>query len=93
MNYTKPMLKEGSLQDQVLVVTGGGSGLGKAMSTCFLELGAKVAITSRNIEKLDKTAAEMREKTGGEVLTVACDVRNSNEVENMLQAVLDKWVG
>ena len=91
MNYTKPMLKEGSLQDQVLVVTGGGSGLGKAMSTCFLELGAKVAITSRNIEKLDKTAAEMREKTGGEVLTVACDVRNSNEVENMLQAVLDKW--
>jgi len=91
MNYTKPMLKEGSLQDQVLVVTGGGSGLGKAMSTYFLELGAKVAITSRNIEKLDKTAAEMREKTGGEVLTVACDVRNSNEVENMLQAVLDKW--
>jgi len=91
MNYAKPMLKEGSLKDQVIVVTGGGSGLGKAMSTYFLELGAKVAITSRNLEKLNKTAIELMEKTGGEVLTVACDVRHSREVENMLQAVLDKW--
>jgi NAD(P)-dependent dehydrogenase (short-subunit alcohol dehydrogenase family) len=91
MDYTQPMLREGSLKDQVIVVTGGGSGLGKAMSTYFLELGAKVAITSRNLEKLQKTATEMEEKTGGEVFTVACDVRNSNEVENLLQAVLDKW--
>jgi len=91
MNYAKPMLKEGSLKDQIIVVTGGGSGLGKAMTTYFLELGAKVAITSRNLDKLNNTAEELREKTGGEVLTVACDVRNSNEVDNMLQAVLDKW--
>ena len=91
MNYTKPMLKEGSLKDQVIVVTGGGSGLGKAMSNYFLELGAKVAITSRTIEKLDKTAEEMRKQTGGEVLTVACDVRRYDQVEKMLQAVLDKW--
>ena len=91
MNYAKPMLKEGSLKDQIIVVTGGGSGLGKAMTTYFLELGAKVAITSRNLDKLNNTAKELRKITGGEVLTVACDVRNSNEVENMLQAVLDKW--
>ena len=91
MNYTQPMLREGSLKDQVIVVTGGGSGLGKAMSTYFLELGAKVVITSRNIEKLQKTALELQEKTGGEVLTVACDVRHYKEVEALLQTVLAKW--
>ncbi len=91
MKYTQPMLKEGSLKDQVIVVTGGGSGLGKAMSTYFLELGAKLAITSRNLEKLQNTANEMREKTGGEVLAVACDVREYHQVENMLKTVLEKW--
>ena len=59
MNYSKPMLKEGSLNNQVIVVTGGGSGLGKAMTTYFLELGAKVVISSRNLDKLKKTAKEM----------------------------------
>ncbi len=91
MKYTQPMLKAGSLQDQVIVVTGGGSGLGKAMTTYFLELGAKVAITSRNMEKLQKTADELRTKTGGEVLCVACDVRDYDQVEAMLQQVLDTW--
>lgn len=89
--YTQPMLKEESLKNQVIVVTGGGSGLGKAMTRYFLQLGSKVAITSRNKEKLDKTAAVLQKETGGEVFTVACDVRNSNEVENMLDAVLQKW--
>ncbi len=91
IDYTQSMLKEGSLQDHVIVVTGGGSGLGKAMATYFLELGAKVVITSRNLEKLDKTAQELEEKTKGQVLTVACDVRHYDEVEAMLQTVLDQW--
>lgn len=85
------MLKEGSLKDQVIVVTGGGSGLGKAMTTYFLELGAHVVITSRNIEKLEKAKIELEEKTGGTVLAVQCDVRNYTEVEAVLQATLDKF--
>ena len=89
--YTKPMLKEGSLKDQVIVVTGGGSGLGKAMTTYFLELGAHVVITSRNIEKLEKAKIELEEKTGGTVLAVQCDVRNYTEVEAVLKATLDKF--
>lgn len=89
--YQKPMLKDGSLADKVIVVTGGGSGLGKAMSTYFLELGAKVAITSRDIEKLKAAALELEEKTGGKVLPVKCDVRNYDEVENMLKATLDEY--
>ena len=60
--YQKPMLKEGSLKGKVIVITGGGSGLGKAMTTYFLELGAYVTITSRNIEKLEKVKIELEEK-------------------------------
>jgi len=89
--YQKPMLKEGSLADKVIVITGGGSGLGKAMATYFLELGAKVTITSRNIDKLKAVKLELEEKTGGRVLPVQCDVRNYDEVEDMLKATLDEY--
>ena len=88
MNYTEPMLRAGSLKDKVIVVTGGGSGLGKAMTKYFLELGAKVVISSRNIEKLNKAKAELEDLTGGTVLPVQCDVRNYNEVEAMLKATI-----
>jgi len=91
MDYTKPMLREGSLNDQVIVVTGGGSGLGKAMTKYFLELGAKVVISSRNMEKLEKAKAELEEQTGGIVLPVQCDIRNYDQVEAMLKATLDAF--
>ncbi len=89
--YQKPMLKEGSLEGNVIVVTGGGSGLGKAMTTYFLELGANVVITSRNLEKLKTVKIELEEKTGGKVLPVQCDVRNYEEVEAMLRVTLDAY--
>ena len=89
--YQKPMLKEDSLKDQVIVVTGGGSGLGKSMTTYFLELGAHVVITSRNIEKLKKVKIELEEKTGGKVLPVQCDVRNYAEVEALLETTLKEF--
>jgi len=89
--YQKPMLKEDSLKGKVIVITGGGSGLGKSMTTYFLELGANVAITSRNIEKLEKVKIELEEKTGGKVLAVQCDVRHYEEVEAMLKATLAEY--
>lgn len=91
MKYTEPMLRDGALKDKVAVVTGGGSGLGKAMTKYFLELGAKVVITSRNLEKLKTTARELEEETGGEVFLVSCDVRNWDEVEAMKQATLERF--
>lgn len=86
--YNKPMLKEDALKGKTIVVTGGGSGLGKAMSTYFLQLGANVVITSRNFEKLKNTATEMENLTNGKVLAVQCDVRHYTEVENMLAETL-----
>ncbi|TRW24886.1 SDR family oxidoreductase [Flavobacterium zepuense] len=85
------MLRDNALADKVIVVTGGGSGLGKAMTRYFMELGAKVAITSRDLEKLQNTAKELEQETGGKCLAVQCDVRNYDEVENMLKAVLDAY--
>lgn len=77
-------LKDNALIDKTIVVTGGGTGLGKAMSTYFLELGANVVIASRKQEVLDQTAKELREKTGGQVLAVACDVREITDIEQLL---------
>jgi NAD(P)-dependent dehydrogenase (short-subunit alcohol dehydrogenase family) len=91
MNYTQKMLRDDALIDKVIVITGGGSGLGKAMTKYFMELGAKVAITSRDIEKLQNTAKELEKETGGQCLAVQCDVRNYDEVEYMLKAVLKAY--
>ena len=98
MNFSAKMLRDNALSDKVIVVTGGGSGLGKAMTKYFLELGAKVAITSRDIEKLNTTASELEKETGktrGEAelsgikcLPIQCDVRHYDQVEAMLAEVL-----
>jgi NAD(P)-dependent dehydrogenase (short-subunit alcohol dehydrogenase family) len=88
MGYTDKMLRDDALKGKVIVVTGGGSGLGKAMTKYFLELGAQVAITSRDLEKLKNTATELETETGGKCLPLQCDVRHYEEVENMLQEVL-----
>lgn len=91
MKYTEGMLREDALKDKVIIVTGGGSGLGKAMTKYFLQLGASVAITSRNLEKLQTAATELQNETGGRVFAVACDVRNWDEVEAMKNAVLEEF--
>ncbi|HLV62001.1 SDR family oxidoreductase [Galbibacter sp.] len=91
MDYNKKMLRDDALKSKTIVVTGGGSGLGKAMTRYFLELGAQVAITSRNIEKLQKTAAELQEETGGSCFAVSCDVRHYDQVEAMHRAVIAKF--
>lgn len=89
--YTQKMLRDGALKGKTIVVTGGGSGLGKAMSKYFLELGANVAITSRNLEKLKTTAKELEQETNGICLPLQCDVRNYDEVEKMLKGALEKF--
>lgn len=78
------MLRPGSLDGKTLIVTGGGTGLGRAMGKYFLELGAQLVITSRKLEVLQKTAGELEAETGGKVLAVACDIRKYEEVERML---------
>ena len=63
MDFTG-MLKEGSLQDKVILITGGGTGLGKSMGQYFMELGANLIITSRKQDVLNKTAKEFSNYSG-----------------------------
>jgi NAD(P)-dependent dehydrogenase (short-subunit alcohol dehydrogenase family) len=89
--YSQPMLKGDALKDKVIVVTGGGTGLGKSMSKYFLELGASVVITSRKIDVLNETAKEMTELTNGNIFPVQCDVTDYSQVENLLNTSIKKF--
>jgi NAD(P)-dependent dehydrogenase (short-subunit alcohol dehydrogenase family) len=82
--YKEGMLKADALKGKKYIVTGGGSGLGKAMTTYLSELGAEVAITSRDKAKLEAAAAEIYSQTGNRVLPVVCDVREYEQVESMI---------
>jgi NAD(P)-dependent dehydrogenase (short-subunit alcohol dehydrogenase family) len=85
------MLKDDALRGKTIIITGGGTGLGKSMGIYFLKLGANLVITSRKLDVLQQTAEEMQAETGGKVLAVACDVRKYDEVEKMLQQAIDAF--
>jgi NAD(P)-dependent dehydrogenase (short-subunit alcohol dehydrogenase family) len=89
--HTEPMLQAGALADKVIIVTGGGTGLGRSMTQYFLELGARVVIASRKQEVLQAAAGELQQQTGGQVLPVACDVRSYEAVEVLLAATLARF--
>ncbi len=73
---------EGLLEGKVVLVTGGGTGLGRAMGERFLALGAKLVISGRREAVLKEAADEMP----GEVLSVPCDVRDPEQVSAMIDA-------
>lgn len=91
MKRLEGMLKEDSFAGKHIIVTGGGTGLGRAMTEYMLTLGAKVVITSRKLDVLEKTAKELMDTTGGEVLPLACDVRNYEEIEQVIAQTVDRW--
>jgi len=84
------MFEKELLNDKSIIVTGGGTGLGKSMATRFAELGANLVITSRRQEVIDKTAEELRE-LGGKVLAIACDVREPEQVNNMVDQTVNEF--
>ncbi|MBX2947581.1 MAG: SDR family oxidoreductase [Cyclobacteriaceae bacterium] len=78
------MLKPGSFKGKTIIITGGGTGLGRSMGKYMLELGANLVITSRKKDVLEKAANELMQQTGGNVLAVPCDVRKYEEIENVV---------
>lgn len=79
------MLKPGSLQGKTIIITGGGTGLGRSMGKYMLELGANLVITSRKKDVLEKAASELEKETGGKVLPVVCDVRKYEEIDALIK--------
>ncbi|MBK8497462.1 MAG: SDR family oxidoreductase [Flavobacteriales bacterium] len=90
MELAKSMMRDGALEGMVVVITGGGTGLGRGMAEQCLRLGARVVITSRKQEALAKAAQEMT-IGGGEVMTQVCDVREPEQVEALRDAVIDRF--
>ena len=90
------MMREDALKGKTIIVTGGGTGLGKSMTRYFLQLGANVTICSRRQAVIDQTAEELMAETGrsdgsGTVLAVRCDVRNPMEIENVIAQTVEKF--
>jgi len=81
------MFRTDLLKNKRILITGGGTGLGKGMAQRFLELGATVYICGRREEVLQQTAAELSAATKGEIHTLPCDVRNLDAVEKMIDEV------
>jgi NAD(P)-dependent dehydrogenase (short-subunit alcohol dehydrogenase family) len=78
------MFQNDLLQGKRILITGGGTGLGKAAAERFLELGAEVYICGRRHEVLAATEHELRERTGGKIHSRPCDVRDAAAVEELL---------
>ena len=79
-----------SLQDQVCIVTGGGSGIGRGAALVMAAAGAKVALVGRTAEKIDAVKGEI-EAAGGTALGFALDVSDHRAVQQMTDAVLEAF--
>lgn len=81
------MFRDGLLSGQRILVTGGGSGLGRVMAEAFLILGADVYICGRRGQLLDEAAGDMMAAHGGSVKGVACDIRDPDAIEAMIDGI------
>lgn len=87
MDTSKIMFREGHMAGERILVTGGGTGLGREMSEGFLKMGATVYICGRRQNKLDETAKELMDAHGGKVVPLACDIRDPDAINSMVDAV------
>jgi len=78
------------LRDKVAIVTGGAGGIGTSVALEYSKAGAKVVVSSRKREKLDKVVAEIKE-LGGEALAIATDVCDANQVDSMVKQTVDHF--
>ena len=81
------MFKPGLLKGQRILITGGGTGLGKVMAEGFQLLGAEVYICGRRGGVLEETAKELTDAHGGKVVPVACDIRVPEAISEMLDTI------
>src|SRR6185312_9668484 len=81
------MFEKGLLAGKRILVTGGGSGLGAAMSRRFAELGAELIICGRRLDLLETAAGSIREEFGSKAIAVQCDIRDGTAVEAMMVTI------
>ena len=83
--YNQEMLPKDTFKNKVVLITGGGTGLGKSIGEYLVKLGAKIIITSRRQEVIDKTAKEFNQISKDSTLAISGDVRNHDDVKNVIE--------
>ena len=78
------------LQDKVAIVTGGGSGIGEAITMAFARAGAHVVVAARKQERLDRVASEVR-AMGRESLAISTDVTDPVQVDRLIKMTVEKF--
>jgi len=81
------MFQSDLLRNKRVLITGGGTGLGKASAQRFLQLGAEVYICGRRQDVLAGAERELRDITGGRIHSHPCDVRDAAAVERMIETI------
>ncbi|PYU33224.1 MAG: short-chain dehydrogenase [Acidobacteria bacterium] len=81
------MFQPDLLKSKRILITGGGTGLGRAMAERFLQLGAAVCICGRRADVLQKTCQELAGRTAGQIRSFVCDVRDRDAVEQMIASI------
>ena len=84
------MFKDDLLKGKRILVTGGGSGLGKEMSRYFLKYGAEVLICGRRVSVLEDTAKELMDEQGGTVKCYGLDIRGPQDVDNTISEIFEE---
>ena len=81
------MFQKDLLKGKRILVTGGGSGLGQAMATRYLELGAEIYICGRRKSVLEESAKKMMGAHGGSVKSLSCDIKVPEAIEDMVDEI------
>jgi 3-oxoacyl-[acyl-carrier protein] reductase len=85
-------LKTKSFSEQVALVTGGGTGIGRAFTEALATAGARVVIASRREDVLARTAEELNKKLGAErVFADAFDIRNPQQIGALVDNIIQRW--
>jgi peroxisomal 2,4-dienoyl-CoA reductase len=90
-SHERSVFRPDLLAGKVAFVTGGGSGICKGIAAAYLAHGARVAIVSRKLDRLEESAKELAAASGGECLAVQADVRDPKAVEAALDATIARF--
>ena len=89
MSY-RSTFREGLFNEQVIIISGGGTGIGRCIAHELASLGATVVICSRKLPNVEQTRDEIV-AAGGQALALACDIRHVEQVEGLMDAVMERF--